>query len=44
MFYGENPDGWLLKAEKFFKFYQLTDEERIEVAVMSMDGAALLWY
>ncbi|KAL8099330.1 hypothetical protein AgCh_031837 [Apium graveolens] len=43
-FEGVNPDGWILRAERYFKFYRLTEEEQVEAAVVSLDGAALLWY
>lgn len=44
IFSGLNPDGWILRAERFFGFYGLTEEERVEAAVVSLDGDALLWY
>ncbi|XP_057251720.1 uncharacterized protein LOC104883522 isoform X2 [Beta vulgaris subsp. vulgaris] len=44
VFTGNNPDGWILRAERFFQFYRLTEEEKIEAAVVSLDGDALLWY
>lgn len=31
----EYPDGWIMKAEKYFAFYQLNEEEKVEVAVVS---------
>lgn len=44
IFSGTNPDGWILRAERFFHFYRLSEEEQVEAAVVSMDGDALLWY
>lgn len=44
IFSGNNPDGWIIRAERFFQFYRLTEEEQVEAAVVSMDGDALLWY
>ena len=41
---GENPDRWILRAEHFGKFYGLTEEEKVEVAVVAFEGNALLWY
>lgn len=43
-FDGTNPDGWLLRAERYFSFYRLTNEEKLEAAVVGFDGDALLWY
>lgn len=44
VFAGINPDGWLLRAERYFSFYRLSEEEQLEAAVVSLDGDALLWY
>ena len=41
MFVGANPDGWIFRAERYFSFYNLTEEEKIEFAVLSLDGDAL---
>ncbi|XP_074349249.1 uncharacterized protein LOC141688990 [Apium graveolens] len=43
-FEGNNPDGWILRAERYFKFYRLSEDEQVEAAVVSLDGVALLWY
>nr|ACY01928.1 hypothetical protein [Beta vulgaris] len=44
VFSGNNPDGWIIRAERFFQFYRLTEDEKVEAAVVSLDGEALLWY
>ena len=44
VFAGTNPDGWILRAERYFHFYRLGEEEVLEAAVVSSDGDALLWY
>lgn len=44
MFDGTNPDGWILRAERYFAFYRLNEAEKIEAAVVGFDGDALLWY
>lgn len=41
---GPNPDGWILRAERYFEFYRLTEMEKLEAAIVSLDGDALLWY
>lgn len=43
-FDGTNPDGWILRAERYFAFYRLNDEEKLEAAVVGFDGDALVWY
>ncbi|KAL6527965.1 hypothetical protein OROHE_014915 [Orobanche hederae] len=44
IFDGNNPDGWILRAERYFQFYRLSEEEKLEAAVVGMEGDALLWY
>lgn len=41
VFEGPNPDGWILRAERFFKFYGLNEDEKLEAAVVALDGDAL---
>ncbi|KAL9444267.1 hypothetical protein AB3S75_017449 [Citrus x aurantiifolia] len=43
-FDGSNPDGWILKAERYFSVHRLTNEEKLEAAIMAFEGDALLWY
>lgn len=44
LFNGTNPDGWILRAERFFNFYGLTEEEKVEATVVALEGQALLWF
>lgn len=44
LFDGTNPDGWILRAERYFQFYRLTEEDKIEAAVVALEGDALLWF
>lgn len=32
IFTGTNPDGWILRAERYFQFYRLGEEETLEAA------------
>ncbi|GKB39215.1 peroxidase 64 [Tanacetum coccineum] len=43
-FSGRDPRGWLLKAEKYFRYYQIPDEEKVEIASMHLEGDALDLY
>ena len=43
-FDGRDPDGWILQAERYFAIYQLINEEKIEAAVLSLNGDALAWF
>ncbi|KAA0045216.1 Ty3/gypsy retrotransposon protein [Cucumis melo var. makuwa] len=44
VFDGTDPDSWLFRADRYFKIHNLTDSERLTVAVISFDGLALDWY
>lgn len=44
LFDGSNPDGWILRAERFFNFYSLSEEEKVEATVVALEGQALLWF
>lgn len=43
-FDGTNPDGWILRAERYFQFYRLSEEDKIKAAVVALEGDALLWF
>lgn len=43
-FDGTNPDGWILRAERYFKFHHLDEEDKVEAAVVALEGDALLWF
>jgi len=40
-FKGGNPRGWILKAEKYFCYYQTPDEHKVDIAAMYLEGDAL---
>lgn len=42
LFDGKNPDGWLLQIERYFNFYRLTEDERLEAVALERD--ALRWF
>ena len=44
MFNGENPEGWIFRAELFFEMNQLTKMEKMMVAGVSFEDKALAWY
>lgn len=39
-----DPDGWILRVERYFAFYRLTEEEMLEAVAVALDGDALRWY
>nr|GEV55516.1 retrotransposon Gag domain, retroviral aspartyl protease [Tanacetum cinerariifolium] len=44
IFSSGDPHGWLMKAEKYFRYYQIPDEEKVEIASMHLEGDALDLY
>lgn len=44
LFDGTNPDGWILRAERYFNFYKLSEEEKVEATVVALEGQALIWF
>ncbi|KAD3068096.1 hypothetical protein E3N88_35976 [Mikania micrantha] len=40
-FNGGDPRGWVLKAEKYFRYYQVPEEEQVDAASMHFKGDAL---
>ncbi|CAO2833946.1 unnamed protein product [Amaranthus hypochondriacus] len=41
VFNGDNPIDWIFKAERFFKFYRLTEEDKVNAAIINLDGDAM---
>nr|GEY25065.1 retrotransposon Gag domain, retroviral aspartyl protease [Tanacetum cinerariifolium]GEY25260.1 retrotransposon Gag domain, retroviral aspartyl protease [Tanacetum cinerariifolium] len=44
IFSSGDPRGWLIKAKKYFKYYQIPDEEKVEIASMRLERDALDLY
>lgn len=44
LFEGKDPDGWVLKSEKYFTVCRLSEHEKVDAAVVAMEGDALKWY
>lgn len=44
VFSGTDPDSWLFRVDRYFQIHNLTDSEKMIVAVVSFDGAASNWY
>ncbi|VFR02783.1 unnamed protein product [Cuscuta campestris] len=40
-FNGGDPRGWVLKAEKYFRYYGTSEEDKVEIAAMHLEGDAL---
>lgn len=44
IFNGENPDGRILRVERYFRINQLSNWEKLEAATVCFEGEALAWY
>ncbi|KAA0045135.1 transposon Tf2-1 polyprotein isoform X1 [Cucumis melo var. makuwa] len=44
IFNGKSPDSWLFRADRYFKIHNLTELEKMSVAIISFDGLTLDWY
>lgn len=44
IFEGVDPDGWVLRIERYFSFYRLTEAEKLEAVVVALEGDALRWF
>lgn len=44
VFEGLNQDGWIFRAERFFSMSRLSEVEKLESAVVSLDREALAWF
>ncbi|KAJ9562283.1 hypothetical protein OSB04_007443 [Centaurea solstitialis] len=43
-FDGTDPDGWILRAERYFSLNRLSQAEKIDVSFIAFEGAALKWF
>lgn len=41
---GDDPDGWILRVERYFNFHKLDAEEQMDSAVVAMEGDALRFF
>ena len=44
IFNGDDPNLWLIRAERYFQIHKLTDFEKMTVTTISFEGTALNWY
>lgn len=44
IFEGEDPDSWTYRAERFFTLNRLNNAEKLEAAVVCLEGDALNWF
>ncbi|XP_052185288.1 uncharacterized protein LOC127796925 [Diospyros lotus] len=44
LFEGEDPDGWIFRADRYFAVNGLTEEEKMDTAALCLEGVALSWF
>ncbi|KAL2466243.1 hypothetical protein Adt_42094 [Abeliophyllum distichum] len=44
VFTGEDPDGWIFRAERYFAINRMTEELKLEAVVVCFEGESLAWY
>ncbi|KAL0545922.1 hypothetical protein IC582_015819 [Cucumis melo] len=44
VFNGEDPDGWIYRAEHYFQMHLLNEQEKLKIAIVSMEGKGLCWF
>lgn len=44
IFEGTDPDGWILRIERYFNFYRLSEMDKLEAVVVALEGDALRWF
>ena len=43
-FSGEEPTSWIYKANQYFKYYKISESEKLMMASFHMEGEALVWF
>ena len=44
VFNGEDPDGWIYQAKHYFQMHLLNEQEKLKIAIVSMEGKGLCWF
>ena len=44
LFSGDNPDGWIFRAERYNLLNRLSEEHMLEAAIIGLEGDALTWF
>lgn len=43
-FCGEEPASWIYKANQYFKYYRIPEQEKLMMASFHTDEEALVWF
>lgn len=44
LFEGNDPDGWVLRSEKYFTVFRLSEDKKVDAAFVAKEGDPLKWY
>lgn len=44
VFNGDNLDGWFYRAEHYFQLHLLTEQEKLKIIVVRLEGKGLSWF
>jgi hypothetical protein len=44
VFDGSDPDGWVLRMERYYTINHFEDHERVESAIIAFKGDVLTWW
>lgn len=44
IFLGEHPDSWVHRAEHYFEIHELSDDEKIKVAIIAFAPNVVDWF
>lgn len=44
VFDGKNPHGWIARVERFFRHGQYTEDQKMHLVSMSLEGVVLSWF
>jgi len=44
VFIGEDAYGWTNRLERYFRLKEVTEEERMQVVLIALEGKALIWF
>lgn len=42
-FRDENPEAWIIRAEHYFDFYKIEEDQKLTVVTLYLDGKASEW-
>lgn len=44
LFESDNPNGWILKGERYFELHCMLNVEKLETAILGLESEELVWF